>query len=359
MLSEKVTKSCRLILAVIDILLAIAVVVCAVCLISSQVAVYRLPKQNMEQQTQEYSAKKIQLESEIQEKQASIAAYTQECQAELDAQEAVLAGYQGDYAAALKEQEAAQQALDDMDTQIETLDNIEQSIADLRKEYGQAVRKLEDQILAGESPYRICYLTFDDGPSYFTPEFLDKLDELDIYATFFTIGVEMDSYNYELRDSYLRREAASGHTIANHTYTHAYYGPVYKSVESFMDAVRQQDELVYNVTGVHTDIVRFPAGSYYCPQRSETIDALHAEGFTFVDWNANAFDAGSNGYTAQYTADSVLIQVHKLPISVVLMHDWVRTTLDSLELFVPQLKEENYIFLPLFPESSMMETAKE
>ena len=174
---------------------------------------------------------------------------------------------------------------DEIQTEIDDLNDPERmkvKIAELRTEYGTTVRQLEDMILAGESDYRICYLTFDDGPSYHTPKFLDKLKELEAYGTFFTIGCSIkEEQNTYLRDEYLRREAREGHSIANHTYTHAYYGALYKSVGNFMDAVNRQDELVYKITGLHTDIVRFPAGSQYSRYRTGSIEALLEAGYQF------------------------------------------------------------------------------
>ena len=66
------------------------------------------------------------------------------------------------------------------DTQIQLMadlqdpEKMKEMIEQVRTEYGQTVRQLEDMINAGESDYRICYLTFDDGPTYYTPDFLDR-----------------------------------------------------------------------------------------------------------------------------------------------------------------------------------------
>lgn len=235
---------------------------------------------------------------------------------------------------------------------IQDPERMKEKIEEVRVEYGQTIRQLEDMINAGESDYRICYLTFDDGPSYLTPKFLDKLKKHDVYATFFTIGVSMKGAN-TLRNSYLKREAMEGHTIANHTYTHAFSGSLYKSTANFMDAVRRQDELVYNVTGMHTNIVRCPAGSYYNPYRKSSLKALAEEGYEWMDWIGNAFDSGDNNYSAAKTASIVINQVRHDKITVVLMHDWKQNTLDSLDSIITTLKKDNYLFLPLFKESSM------
>jgi peptidoglycan/xylan/chitin deacetylase (PgdA/CDA1 family) len=242
------------------------------------------------------------------------------------------------------------------DAQIQVLTDIQDPermkvlIAELRTEYGQTVRQLEDMINAGESDYKICYLTFDDGPTYYTPDFLDELKEHDVYATFFTIGKSMPEAQ-GLRNTYLRREAREGHTIANHTYTHAINGSLYKSTANFMDAVKRQDDLVYKVTGIHTDIVRFPAGSYYNPYRKSSIKALTDAGYGWMDWIGNAFDSGDNNYSASRTAKIVINQARQEEIMVVLMHDRKRNTLGALDEIITTLQAENYLFLPLFKES--------
>lgn len=244
------------------------------------------------------------------------------------------------------------------DAQVQILSDLQdpermkELIEEVRTEYGQTVRQLEDMIMAGESDYRICYLTFDDGPTYMTPDFLDRLQELDVKATFFTIGNSMQGAA-TLRNSYLRREAREGHTIANHTYTHAHNGSLYKSSANFLAAVEQQDELVYKVTGMHTDIVRFPCGSYYGNYRSANLKGLEERGYEWMDWIGNAFDSGNKNRSSGWISSTVINQVRQDKITVVLMHDWNKNTLGSLRSIVNTLRDENYLFLPLFKESSM------
>jgi peptidoglycan/xylan/chitin deacetylase (PgdA/CDA1 family) len=58
-------------------------------------------------------------------------------------------------------------------------------------------------------------LSFDDGPSRFTEQILDLLGEHGARATFFVCGAAIAG-----REDTLRRCAAEGHEIANHTHTH-------------------------------------------------------------------------------------------------------------------------------------------
>ena len=261
-----------------------------------------------------------------------------------------------DLYAAIDQRDGVQQQVNELQAQIDMFDNMTQRIADLRVEYGLACRQLEEMVIAGETDVRICYLTFDDGPAYKTPDFLDELKRLDVKATFFTIGVGLSEKEYKLRDSYLRREALEGHAIANHTYTHAFNGSLYKSVDNFISAVKQQDDVVFAATGMHTDVVRFPAGSYYAYYRKSTIAALNDLGYEWIDWLGNAYDSGTSGAkrSAASISSAVIRQARQVDIYVGLMHDWNGNTLKALDKIVTTLRDEGYIFLPLFKESITM-----
>ena len=350
MRSQRVSMTLKVIFLVIDILLILAIVA------TGYFCVTQLRKTGSD--TPDYQQQIAQLDAQIAEVDAQIG----------QQREAIAGIPTEDHT---EEKQMLQNRMEELSVEIQSLtaqrdetqlwlndlndpERMKVRIEEIRTQYGTAVRQLEDKILAGESDYRICYLTFDDGPSYQTPDFLDKLKELEAYGTFFTIGCSIkDERNIHLRDEYLRREAREGHSIANHTYTHAYYGSLYKSVDSFMDAVRQQDELVYEITGMHTDIIRFPSGSHYTRYREKSIEALLNEGYQWMDWVGNAFDAGDNNYSGATIARAVIKQSREDKVTVILMHDWNVRTLAALDTIIPTLREENYLFLPLFKESVM------
>ncbi len=58
-------------------------------------------------------------------------------------------------------------------------------------------------------------LTWDDGPSQWTPAILDLLYDHDVHATFFVIGQHIAG-----RENILRRMVDEGHRVGNHTWTH-------------------------------------------------------------------------------------------------------------------------------------------
>ena len=58
-------------------------------------------------------------------------------------------------------------------------------------------------------------LSFDDGPSQWTPAILDLLAAAGARATFFVLGDSIDG-----REDVLRRIAAEGHELGNHGHSH-------------------------------------------------------------------------------------------------------------------------------------------
>lgn len=59
-------------------------------------------------------------------------------------------------------------------------------------------------------------LTFDDGPGYYTDHILDILRRYNVKATFYVLGNRVHAYAGQMQ-----RKKNEGHTIANHSFTHA------------------------------------------------------------------------------------------------------------------------------------------
>lgn len=66
------------------------------------------------------------------------------------------------------------------------------------------------------TPEKVVALTFDDGPTpSATSEILKVLDEMNVKATFFVIGAELEQNMSEGR-----KIVAAGHELGNHSYSH-------------------------------------------------------------------------------------------------------------------------------------------
>ena len=71
---------------------------------------------------------------------------------------------------------------------------------------------------SGPSTGREIALTFDDGPWYDTPQFLDILERYHVPATFFEIGEQISTYGEG--GAIERRMLADGDMIGDHTWSH-------------------------------------------------------------------------------------------------------------------------------------------
>ena len=256
------------------------------------------------------------------------------------------------------EQEIKEQKL----AELRELDRIREdmpgSVEEARRQYGLKIRELEEKIQKGESEVRICYWTLDDGPTYITKTFLDALDEMggNVHVTFFTAN-EANTSPDEVE--MLRREMTSGHSVQNHTYAHITDagGAVYRSLESFREQIEKQDEWLFEATGFHPAIFRFPGGSAWgLDLVPDALDVIEELGYKWVDWNCNLYDAGAADKlpTAALETTRAMTQIPQEPIAMILGHDWNNNTLIAMKSAIPMLREQGYVFLPLFPESVTM-----
>ena len=74
---------------------------------------------------------------------------------------------------------------------------------------------LEQEDLLYDPTKPMLALTFDDGPSMYTDELLDYLEEHQARATFFVLGS-----NVKKRPDSIKRMAEIGCEVGNHTYAH-------------------------------------------------------------------------------------------------------------------------------------------
>ena len=245
--------------------------------------------------------------------------------------------------------------LNEINNDITNYSDIDEAILNTKKEFFSNIKRLEDDIIAGRSDKKIAYITFDDGPYYNTYKVLDILDEYNVKATFFTISMNGE-YCYDNKDencfSLYKEYVKRGHTIANHTYTHAIFKGLYSSTDSFLDAIDRQEVHIKEQTGGYvSNIVRFPGGSSTAKGLKEPIiDGLRARGYGWVDWSANDGDGGGLSSTEQ--AWSNFTNTINDNIEVILFHDYNYYTTAILPDAITYLQNNGYEIYPLFYESN-------
>jgi len=191
---------------------------------------------------------------------------------------------------------------------------------------------------------KIVYLTFDDGPTQYTPQILEILAKHDIKATFFVVGNR--AHNHYMRDI-----VAGGHAIGLHSYNHD-FDQIYRSKEAFFGDFQKIDDIVHSETGIRSNIMRFPGGSSVKRGSAKAImpalkEEVHNRGYQFFDWNCDSRDkmgvktvsgAMTKIKSATKDADDIII---------VLMHDTEKITVQYLPDVIVHFRELGYDFLPL------------
>ena len=247
--------------------------------------------------------------------------------------------------------------IDEINAKIDELNNVDEKIKQKQKDVFKLASEVEKKIRSGKSKYKIAYMTFDDGPYYNTYKVLKILKQNKVKATFFTTNTNgehcYDNKSKNCHEVYAAI-AKANHTLANHTYTHGWNRGLYRNANTFMDAVKKQENLIKEKTGVVTNIVRFPGGSSTpgATRGKAMKQALYKAGYGWVDWTAQDGDGGSLPDYA--TGMKNLKGSLGDKIEVILFHDYHQVTTAMLPEVIKYLRSKNYIILPLFYESVMI-----
>ena len=203
-----------------------------------------------------------------------------------------------------------------------------------------------------ESEKKVCYLTFDDGPSTTnTPGILDALKQADVKATFFVVTSEINADNADI----LKRIVDEGHTLCIHANEHV-YGDLYASVEAYLKDFATAYDKIYELTGYRAQGFRFPGGSNNAVmQRHNTYDAIVGEmtrrGFEYYDWNAYDHDAENGNYSVDQMVEFAVSEVTESSRNdtILLMHDTYgkEKTVQALPSIISRLKDAGIEMLPI------------
>ena len=233
----------------------------------------------------------------------------------------------------------------DLKETIDDLDDLDRKIEEIKEDYFRKAVRAEEMARNGEAGFKVCYLTFDDGPYRdTTPAFLDILEEKDVLATFFCLKKEGDD------DIYLR-EKINCHTIGNHTASHD-LKYIYGSIDNFIDDLLENRSFIEEKLGITTEVMRFPGGSpqvtYMGLDKQEMVNRLRDLHYGYIDWTLTTGDGGGPTFMSpEEFLHNVVDSSAKYPVISVLMHDYSTNTLKCLPEMIDILTEQGFIFLPL------------
>lgn len=178
----------------------------------------------------------------------------------------------------------------------------------------------------GPRDRKVVALTFDDGPSDYTDDFLRVLREKDVEATFFEVGQAMPG-----RGETMRQILAQGSEIGDHTMDHVEF-PGYAQIAGA--AARIED-----YTHFEPCLFRPPGGGV----NDGIVATAGSLGMRTVTWDVDPRDWSTPGTEAIYSG----IVGHVQPGSIVLMHDGGGPrgeTLAALPRIIDTLRGRGYRF---------------
>ncbi len=176
-------------------------------------------------------------------------------------------------------------------------------------------------------PMKYIALTFDDGPCDNTMAILDVLDVYDVQVTFFMLGQLVERY-----PNYVRKQAARGHEIANHTYSHETLTKL--SLDEAKEQIEKADAAIEAVLGYSSKVCRAPGGSI----NEKTATYI---GKPFIDWTVDTNDWKYRDPEHVWT----FIARNAGNYDIVLMHDIRPTTTEGIKKAVPYLLEQGFTFV--------------
>lgn len=214
---------------------------------------------------------------------------------------------------------------------------------------------------SGSSKKKVAF-TFDDGPQApaedlengfypYTVYILDKLDELDMRATFFILGNRASTYS-----AAISKAKSLGCEIGSHTYDHGT-----KFVEN---GTPVSDETVKSVLKQASDAIvaaGFDAPTLFRPVggavNEHQLGVIHGEGYITVGWSVDSLDWDGRPSTADKLSDdparnekywsfvnsrvdSLFAQIKDGDI--VLMHDIYMSSADIFILLADKLVESGF-----------------
>jgi peptidoglycan/xylan/chitin deacetylase (PgdA/CDA1 family) len=177
----------------------------------------------------------------------------------------------------------------------------------------------------GKGPY--VALTFDDGPTPFTPELLRVLRQNGARATFFEIGEKVAKH-----PDLARMEAAAG-AVGNHTWSHPDLPGL--SAAAIDKEVGRANDVIASESGRTVSFFRPPFGA-----RNAEVDRVARRlGLLEVLWNVDSGDASVASTPPSTIIDRNLLDRVRAG-AIVLLHEDVTVprALNAVRMFLPKLR---------------------
>ena len=186
---------------------------------------------------------------------------------------------------------------------------------------------------AGTAGAKVIALTFDDGPSPYTPAVLSVLQQYHVPATFFEVGEEVARY-----PQYSQLLTAAGYPVENHTWSHP--DLITLPPAEVGTQIDQTQAEIRVVTGTTPECLRPPYDAF----NATVLNEVAARGMTTMSYSIDSRDWTRPGVGGIVQA----VVGAAFPGAVVGMHDGGgdrSETVAALPQIITQLRARGYSFV--------------
>ena len=165
-----------------------------------------------------------------------------------------------------------------------------------------------------------------------TDRLLDILDRYGVKTTFFLAGYWVQKY-----PEYVRKIAARGHEIGNHSYEHPHLNSL--SREAIRADLLRNHELLVELTGARPILFRPPFGEY----SNKVIEVASELGYFTIQWSIDSLDW--QDVSADFMVNRVMERVG--PGDIILFHNAGKHTPEAVERLISTLQSQGYRIVPI------------
>lgn len=194
-------------------------------------------------------------------------------------------------------------------------------------------------IVEGHGKSKTVALTFDDGPSTYSRKLLDVLESYNVKATFFMVGIAIQSY-----PELAKHISQSGHLIANHSWDHQNANSYDNSTRWWNEQIAPTNQLIEEITGKDSQFYRPPFGSI----SEQQTQLLKEKNIKTIIWSIDTQDWNDDINTSSNVAHQATVSAH--PEAIILMHDGGgnrQGSVDAIPKIIEHYRDKGYKFVTI------------
>lgn len=165
-----------------------------------------------------------------------------------------------------------------------------------------------------------------------TMRILDILDEYNVKATFFLVGLWVDKY-----PELVKEIAARGHEVENHSDKHPHMSKL--SAEQMRAELKNVSDKIETLTGKRPTLFRPPYGDY----NNQVVTVSRAEGYECVQWSVDSLDWKNRGVSDLIKRATTGVKGG----DIVLFHNDSQYIVDALPSVLESYRQQGLTLVPV------------